>query len=180
MTNKDKVAKKHDWGMVGGGVLIIILGLLLYIFPGFSAINLAIVAGIALLCVGVFEVATYIRNHKQGVSSGWTIVSAICSFVLGILFLVHPLITATAVIWVLGWFVIIYGIFAIVLAIFMRKNAGFAWGLMLLNGIVAVLCGIMFNAMPESFVIFLGIFLIFRGVTMIVYGFSAPDQVNYI
>lgn len=180
MASKNKASNGRDWGMVAGGVLIIILGFLLYVFPGFSALNLAIVAGIALLCVGVFEIASYIRNRKRDVSSGWTIVSAICSLVLGILFLVHPLITATAVVWVLGWFIIVYGIFAIVLAISMRKNAGFAWGLMLLNGIVSVLCGIMFNTMPESFVIFLGIFLIFRGITMVVYGFASPGSVKYI
>lgn len=180
MAGNDKMGKARDWSMIGGGILVIILGILLYVFPGFSAVNLAVVAGIGFMCVGIFELITYIRNHKTGTSSGWTIVSAICSFVLGILFLVHPLITATAVIWVLGWFIIVYGIFAIVLAISMRKAAGFAWGLMLLNGIVAILCGFMFNMMPESFVIFLGIFLIFRGVTMVVYGFAAPNDVKYV
>lgn len=180
MTGNDTTIKKHDWGMILGGVLIIILGALLYVFPGFSAVNLAFVAGIAFLCMGIFEVVSYIQNRKDGIATGWTLASAICSFVLGALFLVHPIITATAVIWVLGWFVIFYGIFAIVLAITMRKTVPGIWWLMLLNGIVALLCGIMFDIMPASFVIFLGIFLIIRGVTMVVYGFSSPNSVSYI
>ena len=50
---------------------------------------------------------------------------------------------------------------------------------MVANGIVAVLCGVLFLMSPEFFAIYLGIFLIMRGVTMSVLGVTAPNQISY-
>ncbi len=79
----------------------------------------------------------------------------------------------------MGAFVCVYGVFAIVAALRLRK-VGFGWGFMLANGIVSVLCGLSFLLIPTSFVVFLGLFLAMRGATMAVFGFMAPRALPYI
>ena len=47
------------------------------------------------------------------------------------------------------------------------------WGWMLFSGIVSVLCGITFFVAPASFSIFLSVFILMRGVSLVFYGWNA-------
>lgn len=161
----------RDWGLFFAGIALVIAGIIIYFWPGLTLVSIAIIAGILLLVGGVFDLVSYFRLRGTGLTSGWAVVNAICSIILGIMFLVHPMVSATVIPLLAGAFVLVYGIIAIVAAISLRQ-AGTSWGLMLLNGIVSILCALMFMFMPASFAIFLSVFLIMRGVTMCVFGLS--------
>ncbi|WP_165045655.1 MULTISPECIES: HdeD family acid-resistance protein [unclassified Adlercreutzia] len=176
---KEKSAPRHDWGMVFGGVMVFIAGFVLMLWPGLTLVSIATAAGLLLLAVGIYDVIAYFRTRKSAGVSGWVMVNAVCDIILGLLFVTHPLITAEVIPMFMGVFVCVYGVFAIVAAIRLRK-VGFGWGFMLANGIVALLCGLSFILVPESFVIFLGLFLAMRGVTMAVFGFMEPRAVPFI
>lgn len=175
MTEEGKV--KRDWGLFFGGILVFLSGLVILFWPGLTLVVIAEIAGVLLLIGGIFDLISYIRLRKTELSSGWALVNAICSLILGLMFLLHPIVTASVIPLLAGVFVIIYGVMAIVAA-FSLRNAGTGWGLMLVNGIVSVICGFMFIFMPESFAIFLGIFLMMRGVTMSTFGIIAPSSAS--
>lgn len=170
---------KRDWGLLFGGVALFAAGLIIAIWPGLTLVALATFAGIMLLLSGVFDLVTYVRFRKTMDRSVWVLVNALCSIALGAVFVLHPAITAAVIPWLIGAFVMAYGVAAIVGATRLRRM-GPGWGLMLANGIVSVLCGLSFILMPATFVVFLGIFLMMRGVTMAVFGVMAPRSVPYV
>lgn len=164
----------RDWGLFFAGLVVLISGVIIFFWPGLTLVSIAILAGVMLLVGGVFDLISYFRFRNTGMTSGWAVVNAICSIILGLMFLIHPVLTSTVIPMVAGVFVLFYGGMAIAAAISLRK-AGPGWGLMLLNGLVSILCGFMFIFMPASFAIFLSVFLIMRGVTMCVYGLSTAQ-----
>ena len=67
-----------------------------------------------------------------------------------------------------------YAIFEIVAAVRFR-DALPGWGWVLFAGIVSLFCGIAFFLWPGTFALFLGFFLMARGVQMAVYGVTLPQ-----
>ncbi len=173
-----KSGRKTDWGAFIIGVLVAICGFIIMVWPGLSLVMLAEIAGAWLLVAAVFSFVTWARTRKVVSGSGWTLANAICDLILGIMFLMHPLVAAGVIPLLVGCFVVSYGIFAIATAIGMRSVIGSGWGLMVLNGIVSLLCGVLFIVFPAFFAIYLGVFLIMRGVTMTVLSVTAPGQMS--
>lgn len=175
MSDAKATRKKHDWALIVGGVLVFIMGIMVMAWPGASLVSLAIMAGAILIVAGISDFVSYSRVSGTP-GAGWILASGICDLILGMLFVIYPVATAMMIPWIGGIFLICYSVFAIISAVGMRgmlRN----WGWLLATGIVGVLCGISFIAMPESFVIFLGIFLLVRGVSMVVEGIILPASV---
>ncbi len=175
MHGTNAIRRKHDWALIVGGVLVFIMGIMVMAWPGASLVSIAIMAGAVLIVAGVADFVSY--GQVSGTpGAGWLIANGICDVVLGMLFVIYPVATAAMLPWLAGIFVICYSVFAIITAIGIRGTFS-SWGWLLATGVVGLLCGIMFIAMPESFVVFLGIFLLMRGVTMTVEGIVLPASV---
>ncbi|WP_165061942.1 HdeD family acid-resistance protein [Adlercreutzia sp. ZJ154] len=171
MAEQTGTKAKRDWGLVIGGILFFIAGLVMFFWPGLSLVVIAQMAGALMLVGGIVDIIHYFQFRKTGLTSGWAIVSAICSIILGLMFLLHPIVTAGVLPFIVGMFVIAYAIIAIVTAISVRKM-GSTWGVMLVNGIISLLCGLMFVFMPDTFAIFLSVLLLMRGITMCILGLT--------
>lgn len=169
--------KQRDWGLIFGGIALAIAGAILMFWPGLTMVTLATVAGILFLVAGVMDFVNIARFRSSQGSTVWAVINAICNIVLGVLFLWHPLSGAVVLAWFVGAFVIVYGVFAIAAAVGLRRT-GIGWGWMLANGIISVICGLGFFFMPEMIVYFIAFFLIMRGVTMAVYGATAPSALT--
>ncbi len=117
VTHGSSTGKKHDWGLFFGGILVAICGIVAIAWPGATLGFLAIMAGIAFLISGFFNFATWLRTHKYVDGSGWTLANAIFNVILGIMFLVHPLIAAGVITLLVGCFTVAYSAFAIISAI---------------------------------------------------------------
>lgn len=169
--------KKTDWASFFLGILVAISGIIILAWPGLTLVMIAEIAGVWLLIAGGFSFAAWWRT--KGISgAGWTLANAICDVILGLMFLIHPLVAASVIPVLAGFFVIVYGIFAVVAGIGMKKLFGSASAIMILNGIIAFICGILFIMFPASFAIYLGIFLIMRGVTITVLSVMAPGETS--
>ena len=174
MTSKTK--SNHNWGMFFTGILLIAASAIVFIWPGISMVTISIIAGIVLCVAGIFDFILYgtLKGYVKG--AGWYIATGICDVILGVLFLLNPIATAEMLPWLAGIFVIAYGIASCFSGIGFSSFTG-AWAIMLLNGILSVVIGIMFLTMPASFVLFVAIYLAFRGVMMCVYGIIAPNSI---
>ena len=167
------MTRKHDWGLVVAGVLLIICALFFLVAPGLTLVTITAIAGAAFLVSGVFDIVNYIRFRKVTNMSGWVIAYAVLDIVIGLMFLIHPLAFAAVIPWVIGAFFLIFGIFEIVGAFRVRKMGVPLWGWMVFSGIVGALCGITFFVAPASFSIFLSVFILMRGVSLIFFGWNA-------
>ncbi len=163
--------KKHDWGLVAAGVLLVVCAVFFFLWPGITLVTITSIAGAAFLVAGVFDIVNYVRFHKTMHLSGWSILYGICDIVLGVMLLMQPLLFAAVIPWMCGAFFIAFGIVEIVNS-GRAKKLGLSMGWLVFSGIVSVLCGLMFFFSPASLSIFLSVFLMMRGFSLIFYGWS--------
>ena len=70
-----------------------------------------------------------------------------------------------------------FGIMEIVLAVRAKSGSVDGWGWLIFSGIVSIICGLMFFVTPETFSVFLSVFILMRGISMIYYGWNASKGV---
>ena len=77
--------------------------------------------------------------------------------------------------WLVGIFVVAFGVIEVVGAVQLRKFNMPMWGWMVFSGIVDILCGVVFFVYPAMLAVFLAVFVIMRGVSLIMYGWRADS-----
>lgn len=164
--------KKHDWGLIVAGIVLVLCAMFIMAMPALSLITLTAIAGAGFLVSGIFDIINYIRFRKSMNISGWVIAYGILDIILGLMFLLHPLAFAGVIPWMIGAFFVIFGIFEAIGSFSVKKAGVPLWGWMLFSGIVSVLCGVTFFLSPASLSIFLAVFVVMRGVTLIVSGWN--------
>lgn len=167
------MTKKHDWGLIVAGILLIICAGFFVVAPGLTLVTITAIAGAAFLVSGIFDIINYVRFRKVMDLSGWAFAYAILDIIIGLMFLLHPLAFAAVIPWVIGAFFLVFGVFEIIGAFRIKKTGLSMWGWMLFSGIVSALCGLTFFFAPASLSIFLSVFVLMRGISMIVYGWNA-------
>ena len=155
--------KKHDWGLIVAGILLVVCAFFFLVAPGLTLVTITAIAGAAFLVSGVFDIINYVRFHKIMNLSGWAIAYAVLDIVIGLMFLIHPLALAG----------VIFGVFEIGGSFTVTKTGVPLWGWMLFSGIVSVLCGLTFFVWPAALSIFLSVFILMRGVSLVFYGWNA-------
>lgn len=169
---------KHDWGLVIAGVLLIACGIFFLAAPGLALVTITLTAGAAFLVSGLFDIINYFRFRKVMNLSGWALAYGALDIVLGVLFLVHPLISANTLAWFIGAFFIVFGVFEAVASFRVRNMGVPMWGWMLFSGIVGALCGVTFFVAPAMLGIFLSVFILMRGTSLVFYGWNAGKAIS--
>ena len=121
------------------GAVAIILGLLALLLPGPTFLVLTIAFGTFAMIDGLLAlVALFDRNRTM--SRGWLALEAAAGILVGILALFRPGITALSLVYLIGAWAIVTGIFKIATAIRLRKRIQREW-LLVLSGIVSIIFG---------------------------------------
>src|SRR5271167_2010641 len=149
------------------GVLMIILGIIAMLAPWEFGIVIALVIGWMAIFNGVAQIIYGVRTH----SGGRTVLEVILGLVYiiaGIYLLMHPVGGLLVLTIFLAAFLIVYGIFALVLAFQMRPLTG--WGWVLFDAIITILLGVLIWAhwpMNAEWVVgtLFGISILVSGVT---------------
>lgn len=184
--------RKRDWGMVAAGVALAIVGIVFLMSPAITLVTLAVVAGIALFAIGLVDAIQYFRYRKDRRLTRWALAYAAIDMVLGFALLIHPLISAAVIPWIVGAFLVVAGVLDIIAAWRMRSGKDVlrieavtdlgvdmvvdeseGWGWVLFGGILAIAVAITFFLMPASFALFLSFYLMVRGVMLAAYGLTA-------
>ncbi len=167
-TEQTGVTRHRDWSLFAMGIVVFLIGAIILIWPESSWETLVIIAGVFLLVEAVFSLVVFFRYRSQIQGAGWIIANVVLSVILGLMFLIHPIVAEAVIPWVVGIFMIVYGVFSFFGGIFMHEAGSLRW-VMVVGGIVGVLCGILFVAVPVLFVIFLGAFFLVRGVFIAIF-----------
>ena len=106
------------------GVVSILFGILVLVWPGMSLGVLVIFVGIWAIIIGVLEIMASIR-HRAVPNSGWVwgIIGGALAILFGILVLIRPGTGLVSIIWIIGIWAIVWGITLIVLGVQLRKAA---------------------------------------------------------
>lgn len=137
---------RHWWVLLLFGVLAVLFGLVALMQPLKLAAILTLWAGVLSLFEGGVALVAVIRGQAP-VSRGWSLFYALASLAFGVLALLKPLAMASAVLLLVAAWLLVAGVFRIVMAISWRRQIrGEGW--LILSGALAVLLAVMFALNP--------------------------------
>jgi uncharacterized membrane protein HdeD (DUF308 family) len=166
----------RNWGwLLAFGILMIILGMFAIGAPAVATVAVQIMLGWILVIGGIAE------GIHAFMAQGWRgflleLLSAILYLGVGVLLLVNPVAGALALTVVLAVFLIVEGIFKIIMATRVRDHRG--WGWLLASGILSVILGVLIWAeWPASGLwvigLLVGIQLLFTGWALVMLALAA-------
>ena len=116
-----------DWGFnLVIGILGIIIGFLTFHAPGITALALVIYIGAWALMIGATEIALAIKLRREIKGEWFLILMGLASIVFAALLLWNPLAGAAALIWIMAWYAVIFGVLAIIFGFRLRSLPTFA------------------------------------------------------
>jgi uncharacterized membrane protein HdeD (DUF308 family) len=166
----------RNWGwLLALGILMIILGAIAIAAPVAATIAVQFMLGWLLVITGIAEAihAFMVRGWRGFLLE---LLSAVLYLGVGILLLVNPLEGALALTIVLAAFLVVEGIFKIIMAMRVRDHDG--WGWLLASGILSVILGALIWAQwPASGLwvigLLVGIQLLFTGWSLVMLALAA-------
>src|SRR5213596_1804618 len=120
-------ASDPEWGFhLLIGILGIIIGFLTFHAPGITALALVIYIAAWALMIGATEIALAIKLRREIKGEWFLILMGLASIVFAALLLWNPLAGAAALIWIMAWYAVIFGVLAIIFGFRLRSLPTFA------------------------------------------------------
>lgn len=166
---------QHLWkSTLAHGVLAVIVGVLLLVWPGISILVAAVLLGAYLLISGFTQVFSAFSRHAADGSRVLLFISGAASLILAVLAFRH---IGDAVLLLAIWIgvgFIFQGVATAVAGISDRGGSGRVW--QIVSGVIAVIAGIVVMGWPftslASLALIAGIWLIISGIAEIVASFA--------
>lgn len=115
----------HDrwWVLLLEGLVGIAVGLLTFAYPDVTTLILLYFIAVWAILTGILEIMAAIRLRRE-IEGEWLLVfSGILSIIFGILVVIFPALGATAVVWLIAIYAILFGLLLITLGLRVR-----GWG----------------------------------------------------
>jgi uncharacterized membrane protein HdeD (DUF308 family) len=163
--------QKVRWAIGIDGVLSILFGVVIIIWPGISLYALTLLFGAFTLAGGIIGLATAATSRlKEGRT--WLVLSSLLAVVVGVVVLVWPDISALALLYVIGAYAVALGIITIGGGFWLPFLDGGDRALLTLTGIVSIVFGIVMFAKPgDGALVLLALiaaFALVRGISELV------------
>jgi uncharacterized membrane protein HdeD (DUF308 family) len=158
---------KHWYLLLMLGIIFIIVGMLAIITPTAAYLSLAILFSVTFFVTGVLEIIFSIIYKKQFDSWGWTLVSGILDFIIGLILILNPQISIITLPLFVGFVVLYRSMMAIAWSIELKKYSLSNWGWLLFTGILGVIFSFFLLLNP----LFAGLTVaVFTGIALITIG----------
>jgi len=110
------------WALLLAGLVGIGAGLVTFFMPGLTALALAYVIGAWAITVGVLEIMAAIRLRKIITNEWWLGLSGVLAIVFGALLILAPGAGALAMVFWVGAYAVVYGVFLVLLGLRLRGH----------------------------------------------------------
>ena len=154
------------------GIIMILLAMLVFSSPGGALLTYSLFIGIGFLVAGIVIIYRGISLRKLNSNWGWTVFEGFLDLFLGYIIVANPLVTATIIPFLIGFWALFYGIFLIIDSF---SGNGNMW-LKIFSGIFMIIFGniIMFNPIfaGMTIAIWVGIMLLVAGIYNVFISFS--------
>ncbi len=164
--------KKNSKLVIATGTLLLLMGLLAMGAPLIAGLSLAMIIGIMLLLGGLGQLVFAVKTDR----GFFSIIVALLTLLIGAYMLANLEATLGSLTIFLAIYLIVSGIFEIMMALQIRPHKG--WGWALFSGIISALLGFMiWSQYPLSGAwaigIIMGVRLFFSGWTLLMLGLAA-------
>ena len=176
-TAREALSMSRGW-LITGGVLSIIVGLMAMSSPLFFSVVIAQFLGAFALVSGAIALFLALFG-KEVTHRALEALFALIRIAAGLTLLVCVASSIAVITLIFAVFLIVEGIFLIGGAFRLRKHSGWSWTL--INGIAALILGIMvYSRWPSDSAwvlgLFFGINLLFNGMSLLMLGLAAPKS----
>lgn len=109
------------WLEILEGVAGIVAGVIALAFPLFAGEILVLLIAVWAIVTGVFEIVMAIRMRDQLKGEFWLGLAGVASILFGIVLVLYPAAGAVSLVWLIGSFAIVFGIFLVILGWRLRR-----------------------------------------------------------
>ncbi len=106
------------------GVFSIVLGILVFVWPGLTALALLYFVAIWAIIIGVLEIIAAVRLRREITNEWFLGIGGAISIIFGIICFIHPAGGILALIWLVGIYAILLGITLVALGFRLRSMRG--------------------------------------------------------
>ncbi len=156
------------------GLLAMVLGVLVLVFPGLGVASLVALLSIGLLFMGIRSISLVGYSSLPRGLRAVSIVSGILSVILAVLVLLFPGYGVLTLLLLVSLGLVAYGVGRIYLASTLKATTGWIKGMMVTVGVVDLILSIVVLAIPNlalvTFAVVLSVALLVSGAEMIVSG----------
>jgi uncharacterized membrane protein HdeD (DUF308 family) len=103
------------WMLILVGILGLAAGVVAFVLPGVTAFALVMLIAAWAFITGILEIAAAIQLRRQITGEWLMILGGAASVVFGVLLAINPGAGAMALVWIIGFYAILYGILLTVL-----------------------------------------------------------------
>ena len=164
------------WSLVLRGIVAVTFGVMAFLLPGIALTAFILLFGAYALVDGVFAIMSGIRPHATQGRDWLLVVGGLAGVVVGLFAFVQPGLTAIALIYLIGGWAILTGLFEVAAALRLRTALRNTWWLAA-EGVVSVIFGILVWVVPgdgalaliwliAAFAVASGLMLIFFGLRL--------------
>jgi len=109
------------WFLVLGGLAGIIVGIVTFFYPNITATSLLYLIAAWAIVTGAFEVVAAIQL-RQEITNEWALIfGGVLSVIFGVLVFIYPNAGALSILWLIGFYAVIYGVAIIALGLRLRS-----------------------------------------------------------
>lgn len=172
--------RRSWWVLVVYGSISVLFAAFAFVKPFAVVTALTWAIGIMALAEGLISVFA-LFSREIAISRGWLAFYALTSIAFGLVTIINPLATAGILLMFVAAWLIIGGIFRIIVAVRIRKEVTGEW-MIALSGVLAIVLGGLFFANPGAglltMMIWIGVLAMFYGILQIIVGFRLRRLVN--
>ncbi len=165
---------KHWWMTLIKGIVLILLAFYVFNHPVGMLVGIVLYFSIALLITGALTIIASISSSKTDEDWGWKLTGGIIDVIFALILLSNPGITAAILPFILGFWIIVYGVMLFGGSFKAKKEGNENWWLSLLGGMLTVVIGyfIMSDLFAGAVAItmWLGLGLLIIGIVNVVAG----------
>jgi uncharacterized membrane protein HdeD (DUF308 family) len=174
----ETLASQAKWSLIIRGILAIVFGIAVWIWPHITLLVLIVMFGIFAVASGIFALGAAFQAHRA--HRGWWMlaVSGVLGIVAGIVALVWPHETAFILLYIIAIWAIVTGVSEIIAAFTPGRTGADEW-LLVLAGVLSIIFGILLFIFPGvglmALVWLIGIYAILYGISLIVSAFAVGN-----
>jgi uncharacterized membrane protein HdeD (DUF308 family) len=136
-------ALKYWWLLLIKGIILIVLSFFVFARPISALVGLALYIGISLMATGIALIAVALSNRKSNDQWGWKLTEGIVDILFAFILLSNPAVTASVFPFVVGFWMIFYGVMLFAGSFTSKKEGDGNWWISLIGGLLTVIFGYM-------------------------------------
>ena len=137
---------KFWWLALIRGIILIVLGLFVFQHPVGAILGLTIYIAVSLLFTGITQTVLALQSKDVLPNWGWALSGGIIDILFALILLLNPVLTATTLPFIIGFWIIFYGVMTFVNSFARKKDGAPNWWWDIVTGMLAVLVGLLITS----------------------------------